>query len=241
MLDRRCMVFIGFDPREAAAFAVARYSAQRRMSVKLPIKGVVLDDLRGRGLYRREMQVRDGRLWDVISDAPCSTEHAISRFLIKELAQEGWAMFVDGDVLVRGNLTRIFDELDPRYALYCVKHAPSTDEGTKMDNQLQWTYERKWWSSCFILNVDHAANRALTVDLVNELPGRNLHRFCWLADNQIGELGLEYNYLVGVSPQPLVSPKIAHFTLGCPDMDGYRDCEFAEEWRAELTSWAAGH
>jgi len=76
---------------------------------------------------------------------------------------------------------------------------------------------------------------------VNELPGRNLHRFCWLADNQIGELGLEYNYLVGVSPPPIVSPKIVHFTLGCPDMDGYRDCEFAEEWRAELTSWAAGH
>jgi hypothetical protein len=31
-----------------------------------------------------------------------------------------------------------------------------------------------------VFNCDHPANRALTLDLINTVPGRDLHRFCWL-------------------------------------------------------------
>jgi len=246
VLDRRCSVWIGFDDREVAAFAVARHSAKRRMSTRLPIGGVVLDDLRGRGFYSREMQERLGAdgtkiLWDPISDAPCSTQFAISRFCVPFLAETGWALFVDCDVLIRVSVSRLFEQLDPRYAVYCVKHPEMPGvSGTKMQGQPQTPYTRKLWSSVMVWNVDHPANRALTVEAVNSLPGRDLHRLFWLDDDQIGELGPEWNHLVGINPMPDLAPRIVHFTQGIPLFPGYEECDFADEWRKELAHWASG-
>jgi lipopolysaccharide biosynthesis glycosyltransferase len=236
-------VWIGFDPRETAAYAVARQSARWHMTSQAPIRGVVLSDLQARALYRRPLEFRKSAadrpiMWDVISDAPMATQHACARFLIKELAGSGWAMFSDGDVLFRGNVMRLFQTLDRRVPLYCVKHDHVPKETVKMDGQPQTAYPKKNWSSVFILNCDHEANRALTVDLINTVPGRDLHRFCWLDESEIGALGAEWNYLVGQSPQ-IADPKLVHFTLGVPDMPGYEDCEYADEWRAELRRWAA--
>jgi lipopolysaccharide biosynthesis glycosyltransferase len=147
-------------------------------------------------------------------------------------------LFIDGDVLVRADLNELFDQLDPEKALYCVQHRHDPEEGFKMDGQLQLRYRRKNWSSVMALNVDHPANAALTVDYINTVPGRELHAFGWLDDKHIGALRQEWNYLVGVT-RPLANPKIAHFTLGTPDMPGYEACEYAEEWRAERRRWAA--
>jgi lipopolysaccharide biosynthesis glycosyltransferase len=244
MTDKRCSIWIGFDERETAAFAVARHSAKRRMALRYPIRGIVLDDLIGKGLYKREVQERPGPagnkvLWDPISDAPMSTQFAISRFFAPLLAQTGWALFMDCDVLVRISLTRLFEELDDKYAVYCVKHPEMPDaSGVKMDAQIQTAYRRKLWSSVMAFNVDHPANKALTLELLNTVPGRELHRFFWLNDYEIGELGPEWNYLVGISQPPAVTPRIAHFTMGTPNMDGHAGCEFADEWWHELTQWA---
>jgi hypothetical protein len=245
LTDRPCSIWIGFDPREAAAFAVARSSAQRRMTEQLPISGIVLDQLVERGLYRREVRVQYSNgnkvLWDPISDAPMSTEFAISRFFTPILAKRGWALFVDSDVLIRATLSRLFAQLDDHYAIYCVKHPEIQNEpGVKMTGQPQVPYKRKNWSSVVCWNCDHPANKALTLDMLNSVPGRDLHRFCWLDDNAIGELAPEWNYLVGVSPRPAVMPRIVHFTLGVPLLDGRSDCEFADEWWNELGLWARG-
>jgi len=248
MTDKPCSIFIGFDQREVAAFAVARHSAKRRMSTRLPIRGIVLDDVIGRGLYRREVQERCGPtgarvLWDPISDAPMSTQFAISRFLVGHLAERGWVLFMDCDVLVRISLSRLFEGLDDRKALYCVKHPEMPDvAGVKMDGQPQTTYRRKLWSSVFCLNVEHPANKALTLDLINTAPGRELHAFCWLNDYEIGELGPEWNHLVGLAGSvPTIAPRILHYTCGVPTMPGFEHCEYAEEWFKELSDWAAGH
>lgn len=177
-------------------------------------------------------------MWDPISEAPMSTQHANARFLVGHLVQSpGWVMFGDGDVLVRDNLMRVFDKLDPAIPLYCVKHGYKAQAGTKMDGQIQTVYPKKNWSSVFVLNVGHEANQALTPELINSVPGRDLHRFCWLDEDEIGELGPEWNYLVGQSPH-MDDPKLVHFTLGPPDMPGYEDCQFADEWRKELSQWA---
>lgn len=237
-------IWIGWDPREASAFAVARASANRHLTQQIPIRGLILEKLQAAGLYRRALEYRKSAadrplMWDTISDAPMSTQHASARFLIKELTQHGWALFCDGDVLFRGNVARMFRELDPQYAIYCVKHNYQAKAGTKMDGQVQTQYARKNWSSVFVINCQHDANRKLTVDLINAVPGRDLHRFCWLDDdNLIGALPPEWNYLVGESPK-LADVKLAHFTLGVPDMPGYENCEFADEWRQELNRWAA--
>lgn len=231
-------VFIGWDPRERAAYSVALSSLTRHLSEAIPVHALVLDDLKGRGLYSRPTERRDSRLWDVISDAPMSTEHANARFLTPHLAKSGWALFCDGDILVRGDVVELFEALDPAKALYCVKHQYQAAPGQKMDGQIQTNYARKNWSSVMAINCDHPSNEALSIELINTVPGRELHAFSWLQDEEIGELGPEWNYLVDVSPM-IENPMIVHFTLGTPDMAGYEDCGYAPEWRRERSLWAA--
>ncbi len=238
-------IWIGFDQREANAYAVAVRSAERQLTQKIPIRGVVLADLQALGLYTREMEFKqiDGAphpvMWDKISDFAMSTQHAISRFFVPTLAKQGWALFTDGDFLFRSNPARLFDELDESKALYCVKHNHQPDAKLKMDGQIQSKYARKNWSSCMVFNCDHEANRELTNELLNGVPGRDLHRFCWLGDDDdlIGNLDPAWNWLVGHS-DPLIDPKAVHFTSGVPDMAGYEDVPYADEWRDMLHSWA---
>jgi hypothetical protein len=177
-------------------------------------------------------------MWDVISDAPMSTEHANARFLVPHLAHHGWALFVDGDVLARANLVRVFDGLDKGKAVYCVQHQYEPINSSKMDGQVQTIYSRKNWSSFMIFNCDHPANKALTLDLINTTPGRDLHRFCWLEDTDIGALDPSWNFLVGHT-DPAIEPNVVHFTDGVPNMPGYETVPYSDEWRAELSRWAA--
>lgn len=235
-------IFIGWDPREVDAYAVAEHSVKRHMTREIPVYGLHLAKLQGCGLYRRPTEWRPAGdravMWDVISDAPMSTEHANARFMLPHLAWSGWALFMDGDVLVMDDIAPLFDALDPKYAVYCVKHRHEPPQGNKMDGQMQVRYARKNWSSFMVFNCDHPANLALTLEMVNTLPGRDLHRFCWLDDDLIGELGPEWNYLVNHTDCSIV-PKVIHYTDGIPSMAGYEDCEYANAWRAELRLCAA--
>lgn len=228
-------IFLGYDSRETEAFVVARRS-MRRYAPGTPIDAICIDDMRDLGLYRRPTSRRDGRLWDDISDAPMSTEFAISRFLTPHLAKSGWALFADCDVLARAPLNDLFTQADPKYAVMCVKHKHEPKLGLKMDGQEQTRYARKNWSSLMLFNVDHPANQKLTVDLVNTVPGRDLHRFCWLKDKEIGALDPAWNFLVGHT-DPSINPAIVHFTEGGPWLPEYRDVPFAGEWLAERRGW----
>lgn len=107
-----------------------------------------------------------------------------------------------------------------------------------MDGQEQTRYARKNWSSVMLFNLAHTSNQNLTVDLVNSVPGRDLHRFCWLQDDEIGELEPEWNFLVGHT-DPSINPKIVHFTEGTPNLPGYENVPFADEWMMERNRWAA--
>jgi len=61
-----------------------------------------------------------------------------------------------------------------------------------------------------------------------------LHRFSWLEDSEIGELPHHYNWLVGWYREPEDgSPKILHYTEGGPWFDGYRNCEYSDDWKKE--------
>lgn len=230
-------IYIGFDPREAAAFAVCRDSILRTLTQPIPVRGIILEDLRYDGLYTRPIDFRDGQLYDPISEAPMSTEFAISRFFTPYLAGSGWALFMDCDMLVRVSLARLFEQADPKYAVYCVKHSHIPTSIVKMDGQTQTKYARKNWSSFCLYNVDHLSNRKLTLKKLNSLPGRDLHRFCWLNDDEIGELGPEWNYLVEETSAQ-VRPNVLHFTKGGPWMEGYEDVSYADQWNEALRMWA---
>ncbi len=147
-------------------------------------------------------------------------------------------MAVDCDVVFMRNPHLLEKYIDPDKAVMVVKHPPLGETGKmKMDGQIQTSYARKNWSSVMVFNVDHPSNDALTVEMVNTLPGRDLHRFCWLEDDEIGELPPEWNFLVGHTDTN-IDPKIVHFTDGTPGMHGFRNVAYAEEWRAELDRWA---
>lgn len=223
-------IWIGYDDAQAIAFAVARYSI-RRFNRTVPIYGLVLSELRDRGLYYRETTSRDGQLWDAISEAPMSTEFAISRFLVPTLTS-GWALFCDIDVIFRRNVSELFSLARPDKAVMVVKHDYAQSEGIKMGGKAQTVYPRKNWSSVMLFNCDHPANDKLTIEYVNSVPGRDLHRFAWLEDHDIGELPAEWNYLVGHSKLNGSQPAVVHFTEGLPNIPGYEKQEYAEEWHA---------
>jgi hypothetical protein len=232
MSNKPFRIFIGFDPREATAFFVARESI-RHYDRHLLIDGLRLSHLQKKGLYTRPTSVRLGKLWDEISGNHMATEFANSRFLVPEICRRqqwhGWALFMDCDVLVRSNFEPLRQLLDDDKAVMCVKHDHRPNFNVKMDGQPQAAYPRKNWSSVMAFNLDHPSNEKLNVDYVNSVPGLALHGFMHLDDDEIGELPPEWNYLVGHT-EGVTDPNIVHFTDGGPWFPNFRNVEYADEW-----------
>ena len=226
-------VLIGWDPREAEVADICRHSILRRSDpAALDVQYIKLEGLRTQGWYTRPTERRDGRLFDVLSDAPMSTEFAISRFFVPHLVSGGWAVFCDCDFLWRVDVREILEHADPAKALCCVQHNHVPQEAVKMDDQAQLRYARKNWSSMMLWNLDHPAHARLTLDMLNTVPGRDLHRFCWLEDSEIGAIPTTWNWLEGTS-DPTIDPKVVHYTRGGPWFDAWRDVAHADLWLAE--------
>lgn len=221
-------IYIGSDRRTLAAYAVAEKTAKRYGCEVTPVDEF---SLRYSGMLTRPTDRRSG-MYDLNSDAPQSTEFAISRFFVPLMAQSGWCLFVDSDVVFMEDPHELLMVADPDKAVFVVQHRPFVLADTKMDNQVQTNYSRKLWSSVVLWNLNHEANKRLNLMMLNQWPGRDLHAFKWLADSEIGELPSEANWLVGLQPKPR-RPIIAHFTLGTPDMPGYEHCEHADIWLDE--------
>lgn len=218
-------IYIGYDPDEHQAYRVAAKTlATYTNTIPEPLNA---DRLRAAGLLRRTVDKR-GQMYDLPSNAPCSTEFAASRFLVPILCQSGWALFTDCDVVFMANPRELLAIADPDMAVLVVKHYHE-GHGTKMGGMEQTHYSRKNWSSVMLFNCDHPANRRLSLQDVNERPGRDLHAFYWLHDSEIGSIPAEYNWLVNVTPKPEY-PKIAHFTLGGPWIDGWKPAEHDDIW-----------
>lgn len=228
----RRRVFIGFDANELQACAIATQSLMRHAKGPIEIDRICRLTLL-RLYHRPTTTMRTGQLYDEISDAPMSTDHAIARFFIPHrLGYQGWALFTDGDVLFRDDVGQLFDLADPRYAVQVVHHPPQLEESVKKAGHIQQTYPRKNWSSVMLFNCGHPSNAALTLDVLNSWPGRDLHAFRWLKDEEIGPLPARWNYLVGVHA-PMPDPALVHFTLGTPNLPGRAECPFADEWFQE--------
>lgn len=231
-------VFIGWDENERRACTVADYSLHRSAS-RSPVHVDRISMLTVKDYARPTTTLPTGQLFDEISDAPMSTAHAIARFWVPRLCEfTGWALFTDGDVLFRDDVSRVFACADPAYAVMVVQHEPMPEQGKKKRGHVQQAYPRKNWSSVILWNCGHLANRALTPEVLNGWPGRDLHAFRWLRDEQIGALPSRWNHLVGVSaPDP--NPAIVHYTLGTPDVDGHDADAYADEWT--LAARVAGY
>jgi len=220
-------IYIGYDRAEHEAYRVAiKTLADHTDTVPEPLDS---DRLQATGLLRRAVDKR-GQMYDMASNAPCSTEFAVSRFLVPILCQSGWALFTDCDVVFMADPAEMLALADPEKAVMVVKHNHH-GEGLKMGGMVQTDYPRKNWSSVMLFHCDHPANRRLSLQDVNERPGRDLHAFYWLHDSEIGELPHEWNWLVGVTEEPAY-PKIAHFTNGGPWIKEWQAAEHDDLWLA---------
>lgn len=227
-------VYLGYDAREPDAYALAQASLLGHCP-SAHVHKLDIQRLASNGLLRRPTD-RRGQRYDILSNAPASTEFAISRFLVPLLCQEGWALFADSDVIFMSDVRELFARVDDRYALMCVQHPSLIGPDTKMDGQVQTVYPRKNWSSVMLFNCDHPANLRLSLQDVQERRGRDLHAFYWLADSEIGALPAEWNWLVGIQTMP-AQPKIAHFTLGGPFTLGWRGGDHDTLWYQEQRRW----
>ena len=211
-------VFIGFDPRETVACNVLAFSILRRSSSPVSITPIMLSQL-STVLTRERHPLQ-------------STDFSFSRFLTPYLSgYDGWSIFMDCDMLMLGNIAELWAMRDSGYAVQVIKHDHRPAERKKFLGSEQVAYEKKNWSSVMIFNNSRC--RRLTPEYVNSASGLELHQFKWLEnDALIGELPGRWNHLVGYDP-PDQDASLVHFTIGGPYFPAYKDCSYADMWRAE--------
>ncbi len=169
----------------------------------------------------------------MLGKAKLGTEFSLTRFLVPALSQyRGWSLFMDCDMLSRADFAELaaFTERAGDKAVLVCKHDYVPRTSRKMLDQVQTRYARKNWSSVMLMNNSRCTG--LTPEYVNNASGLELHRFAWTTDASIGELPLEWNWLVGEYPHNPTA-KIVHYTLGGPYFSEYRGCDYAEEWFEE--------
>jgi len=212
-------VFIGFDPVESVAWHTMAHSIFSKSSRPVALIPINVKNLGS--IYKRDR------------DPKQSNEFSFTRFLVPHLsAYEGYAIFFDCDMMLRTDISSIFDVTtkQPHKAVYVVKHDYEPRDDIKYLNTVQYKYPRKNWSSVVLWNCGHPANRNVTSEYVNTASAMDLHRFAWLQDSEIGELDVRWNWLVGEYDQPPHDVKNVHWTVGGPYFNEYRNVDFAEEW-----------
>ncbi len=210
-------IFIGFDARETVSFHVLSESIHSRATEPVSIAPVALPQLGGL-MWRERNSLQ-------------STDFSFSRFLVPYLCDfDGWAIFMDCDMLVLDDIANLWKLRDESYAVQVVKHDHQPEESTKFLGAPQTRYEKKNWSSVMLFNC--AKCTALTPEYVNTASGLDLHRFNWLGDDAlIGELPHRWNHLVAYDPHaPVNEVSNLHYTIGGPYFDEYKDTEYAKEW-----------
>lgn len=211
-------VFVGFDPRETVAFSVLSHSIHSRASEPVTVAPLMLSQLKG--VFTRPR------------DPLQSTDFSFTRFLTPYLAgYEGWALFMDCDMIMLDDIAKLWALRDDRYAVMCIKHEHHAKETTKFLNEPQTKYQKKNWSSVMLFNC--AKCTALTPEYVNTASGLELHQFKWLeSEDLIGDLPKRWNHLVGVD-EPNRDVSLVHHTLGGPYFTELHGCEYTDEWFAE--------
>jgi hypothetical protein len=215
-------VFIGYDPVETVAWHTFAHSILRQSSIPVALVPVNLRNLGG--IYTRAR------------DPKQSNEFSFTRFLVPHLSgYSGLSVFFDCDMLLRCDIAELLEvpKQEPGKAVYVVKHDYQPRDDIKYLNTVQYRYPRKNWSSVVLWDCGHAANRSVTPEYVNTTEALNLHRFLWLRDEEIGELNVRWNWLVGEYDEPPADVKNVHWTVGGPYFSEFSKSDFAGEWFAE--------
>ena len=210
-------IFVGYDPREAVAYHTCVNSIIRRTTRPVAIIPLALN------LFEDYQETHtDG-----------SNQFIYSRFLVPHLMEyTGWAIFIDGDMIVRDDIIKLWNQQDDFKDVMVVKHNYQTKMTEKYLGVRNENYPRKNWSSVILWNCNSYSNRKLTPDFIQRSTGAELHRFTWIDDERIGELPREWNWLPDeYGPNP--DAKLLHYTLGTPCFHEFATTPQAEEWHQE--------
>ena len=208
-------IFIGYDNKERVAYNVLSHSIIQNSTKPVAITPIALNNLKDDFVRER--------------NSLSSTEFSFSRFMIPHLMNyQGWALFMDCDMLMFEDVAELWRMRDDSKAIQVCKHdyTPKTD--TKFLGQVQTKYPKKNWSSFMLMNCKKCTT--LTPDYVNKASGLELHQFKWLESEElIGELPLEWNWLVGEYDYK-EDVKNVHYTEGGPWFEDYRECDYSVDW-----------
>ena len=210
-------IFIGYDPREAVAYHTCANSIIRQASQPVAIVPLALN------LFNDYTETHtDG-----------SNQFIYSRFLVPHLmGYTGHAIFMDGDMIVRGDIVELWEQRSGFYDVQVVKHDYKTKMTEKYLGAKNENYPRKNWSSVILWNCNSHPNRRLTPDFVQKSTGAQLHRFSWIEDHRIGELPKEWNWLPD-EYGPNLDAKLLHYTLGTPCFHEFATTPQGDEWHRE--------
>jgi lipopolysaccharide biosynthesis glycosyltransferase len=210
-------VFVGYDPREAIAYHTCVNSIIRNSSRPVAIIPVALN------LFRDYNETHtDG-----------SNHFIYTRFLVPHLMDyTGWAIFIDGDMIVRGDIIELWELQNPHMDVMVVKHNYKTCMPVKYLGAQNEDYPRKNWSSVILWNCGSLPNRRLTPEFIQRATGSELHRFTWIDDTCIGELPPEWNWLPD-EYGPNTDAKLLHYTLGTPCFQEFATTPQGAEWHRE--------
>jgi lipopolysaccharide biosynthesis glycosyltransferase len=210
-------VFVGYDSREAVAYHTCVNSIIRNSSQPVAIVPVALN------LF--------GDYSETHTDG--SNHFIYTRFLVPYLCDfTGHAIFIDGDMIVRGDIAELWALRSTYHDVQVVKHDYKTRMPVKYLGAKNEDYPRKNWSSVILWNCNSFPNRKLTPEFVQRSTGAELHRFTWLDDERIGQLPPEWNWLpdeYGANP----NAKLLHYTLGTPCFHEFACTPMADEWHRE--------
>jgi len=209
-------IYVGFDQKEAIAYHAFCQSLIEKSSIPIQITPLALNNL---NLYSERHNDR-------------SNDFVYSRFLTPFLNDyDGWALFVDGDMICQSDIRELFELRDDSKALMVVKHDYKTKQEKKYLGNINENYPRKNWSSVILWNCNHPKHKVLSPDFVKNQTGKYLHRFSWLDDEEIGELPIEWNWLA-IEYEENPNAKIVHYTLGTPCFNDYRDSSMSNLWHS---------
>jgi len=210
-------IFIGYDPREAIAYHVCVNSIIRHSSVPVAIVPLALNNFQD---YTETHT--DG-----------SNQFIYSRFLVPHLmGYSGFAIFMDGDMIVRGDIAELWNLKQADKDVMVVKHDYKTRMTEKYLGSKNEDYPRKNWSSVMIFNCNNYPTKKLTPEYIQKSTGAHLHRFEWTSDDRVGALPPEWNWLsdeYGANPDA----KLLHYTLGTPCFHDFADTPQGSEWHRE--------
>ncbi len=191
MLNR---VLIGFDERQQVSYTALQSSIIAQTSKPVAVIPIILRTL---------PITRSG-----------VTPFTFSRFLTPWLCDfQGWGLFMDVDMLLLDDISKLFDLADERYA---VMVADTKDK-----------FER---ASLMLFNCAHESNRCLTPEFIEEGSGSiDLHSLGWLDEEEVGFFDSEWNHIVGIdAPNP--DAKLVHYTMGTPVHPEINGCEHTAPW-----------